>query len=207
MQDFLGSEARYRTLAPGACLFDQGDEPMALYQVQSGFVKLTRAQPAGKEAICELLLPGDVFDLPSCLDGRPYPLSCKAPTTTSVELAWVPRSLVVQDNALRSRCQGRLIEQLRQQRECAVASAYERVEVRLARALVWLAVQLGTRVGERVTLPLWMTRQEIAEWVGTTTETVIRLCSDLRRRGLIDLGKGHLTLVNPSGMLQLSAAA
>lgn len=59
-----------------------------------------------------------------------------------------------------------------------MASPADRGEVRLSRALLWLADSLGHQAGQRVTFPLQLTRQELAEWIGTTTETVIRLCSD-----------------------------
>ena len=58
-----------------------------------------------------------------------------------------------------------------------------------------------------MSFPLWLTRQELAEWVGTTPETVIRVFSHLRRRGLIDMEKGHLTLIQPGQLIELTEAA
>jgi CRP/FNR family transcriptional regulator, nitrogen oxide reductase regulator len=203
----LGPTAWTRTLQAGETLFLEGENPTAVYQVLGGFVKLTWATPGGRETISELLLPGDVFDLPSAFDGCPYPLTCKAPSNSTATLAVVSRGALLEDPQLGWRCQVRLVQQLRQQRSHPVATAAERVEVRIGRALLWLADSLGTRSGSGVTFPLWLTRQEIAEWVGTTTETVIRVCSDLKRRGLIELSKGHVTLVNAHAILELTEAA
>lgn len=203
----LGPTAWSRTLQPGETLFLEGEMPNAVYVVVEGFVKMTWASPGGRETIAELLLPGDVFDLPSCLDGCAYPLSCKAPSNSTAKLAVVSRGALLEDPELFRRCQLRLVQQLRRQRSNPVAAAAERVEVRVARALIWLAESLGARVGTKIVLPFAMTRQEIAEWVGTTTETVIRVCSHLRRRGLIDLEKGQLTLLQPAEMQHLTEAA
>lgn len=203
----LGPTAWKRTLQAGETLFLEGESPTAVYQVLEGFLKLTWSTPGGRETISELLLPGDVFDLPSALDGCAYPLTCKAPSNSTARVAVVCRGALTEDPQLGWRCQVRLIQQLRRQRSHPVAAAAERVEVRIARALLWLADSLGTRAGNSVTFPLWLTRQEIAEWVGTTTETVIRVCSDLKRRGLIAFGKGQFTLINRGAMLNITDAA
>lgn len=203
----LGPSAWTRTLQAGETLFLEGENPTAVYQVLDGFVKLTWATPGGRETISELLLPGDVFDLPSALDGCPYPLTCKAPSNRTATVAVASRGALLEDSQLGWRCQVRLIEQLRRQRSHPIAAAAERVEVRIGRALLWLAAAVGTRNGCDTTFPLWLTRQEIAEWVGTTTETVIRVCSDLKRRGFIEIAKGQATLVNTHALLQLTEAA
>ena len=203
----LGATAWTRTLQAGETLFLEGENPTAVYQVLEGILKLTWATPGGRETISELLLPGDIFDLPSALDGCPYPLTCKAPSNSTARVAVVCRGALTEDPQLGWRCQAQLIQQLRRLRSHPVAAAAERVEVRIARALLWLADSLGTSTGNSVTFPLWLTRQEIAEWVGTTTETVIRVCSDLKRRGLIEFGKRQFTLLNTAAMFQLTEAA
>ncbi|MBT9584202.1 Crp/Fnr family transcriptional regulator [bacterium] len=206
-QHALGVTAWNRSLQAGETLFLEGETPTALYQVEHGCVKLTWNSPGGRETISELLLPGDVFDLPSCLDGCPYPLTCKAPTSSPAGLWVASRGALLEDPQLAWRCHARLAKQLRQQRSHPVAAAAERVEVRLTRALLRLAERLGTSTSQGLSFPLWLTRQELAEWVGTTPETVIRICSHLRRRGLIEMEKGLLTLIQPGLLLELTEAA
>ena len=207
MTSILGDRAYAKEMHAGETLFWQGDSPEAVYQVLEGFVKLTWASPCGRETISELLLPGDVFDLPSCLDGSPYPFTCKAPSNCGARVAVVSRGALLEDPQLSWRCQVRLVQQLRRQRSTRVASPAERVEVRLSRALLWLAESLGERVGQRVTFPLQLTRQELAEWIGTTTETVIRLCSDWKRRALIECDRHQLTLTDVQTLGLLGDAA
>lgn len=207
VESLLGDRAWTRSLQSGEALFWQGDSPTAVYQVLEGFVKLTWASPCGRETISELLLPGDIFDLPSCLDGSPYPFTCKAPSNSTARVAVVSRGVLLEDAQLAWRCQSRMVQQLRRQRSTRVASPADRVEVRLSRALLWLAECLGDKAGQRVTFNLQLTRQELAEWIGTTTETVIRLCSDWKRRALIEWDRSSLTVLNVQQLGFLSDAA
>ncbi len=207
VSSLLGDRAWTKTLQAGEALFWQGDSPTAVYQVLEGFVKLTWASPCGRETISELLLPGDVFDLPSCLDGSPYPFTCKAPSNSTARVAVVSRGILLEDPQLAWRCQARMVQQLRRQRSARVASPVDRVEVRLSRALLWLAESLGETVGQRVSFQLQLTRQELAEWIGTTTETVIRLCSDWKRRSFIEWDRNLLSLLNMPQLQFLGDAA
>jgi CRP/FNR family transcriptional regulator len=66
--------------------------------------------------------------------------------------------------------------------------AGERVEQRLARTLLMLSAKLGP------TLPF--TRQELADMAGTTTETAIRITSQLKERRIIHSGRGKITILD-----------
>jgi len=74
--------------------------------------------------------------------------------------------------------------------------AGERVEQRLARTLLMLSVKLGS------TLPF--TRQEIADMAGTTTETAIRLMSNLKDRGIIRSTRGKVVILDETKLKLLS---
>ena len=74
--------------------------------------------------------------------------------------------------------------------------AGERVEQRVASVLVMLSAKLGS------TLPF--TRQEIADMVGTTTETAIRVMSQLKSRGIISSVRGKVTILDEQKLRLLS---
>ncbi|MFC1892585.1 Crp/Fnr family transcriptional regulator [Chloroflexota bacterium] len=77
--------------------------------------------------------------------------------------------------------------------------AGERAEQRLASVLLMLTAKLGT------TLPF--TRQEIADMVGITTETTIRVLSTLKERGLIRSTRGTVTILDEQKLRLLSEGA
>ena len=195
--------ARSRHLEAGSTLFHQGQNPCNLYQLQSGCLKLSWMVTSGKEVIEELLVPGDIFDLPSCLDGCPYPFSAQVVANQDAEVLWLPRPELVSDPKLLQACQNQLWRQLREARTHPIASSSERVEVRLTRAILWLASRLGQSASFR--LPL--SRQELADWVGTTPETAIRILSQLRRRGWLEEERGQVTLLRFPELQACAAAA
>jgi CRP-like cAMP-binding protein len=83
--------------------------------------------------------------------------------------------------------------------------ATERVEQRLAQTLLRLAAQTGRREPDgRVTIDLPLTRQDLAEMIGTTLFSVSRLLSDWERRGLISAGRESVAILNPHGLVSIA---
>eukprot|EP01012_Entosiphon_sulcatum_P026665 TRINITY_DN32141_c0_g1_i1.p1 TRINITY_DN32141_c0_g1~~TRINITY_DN32141_c0_g1_i1.p1 ORF type:complete len:217 (-),score=16.44 TRINITY_DN32141_c0_g1_i1:330-980(-) len=200
----LGEAARMKVVEAGESLFWQGDTPSAVYQVRDGFMKLTFATAGGRESISELLVPGDIFDLPSFLDGSPYPFACKAPATRSARVAVLPRAQYIEAPEIGARCETRMLSQLQRQRSAQFANPTDRVEIRLARAFLYLAQALGEARSPAVELELGLTRQEMAEWVVSTPETIIRLCCDWKRRSWINWKRRSIMLANFDSLESLS---
>ncbi len=82
--------------------------------------------------------------------------------------------------------------------------ATERVERRVARALLRLASQAGRRLADGVLIDLPLSRQEIAEMTGTTLFTVSRLLSEWERRGMIDAGRERVVIRNPHELVLIA---
>ena len=80
--------------------------------------------------------------------------------------------------------------------KAASETSPERIEQRLASVLLMLSTKLGP------TLPF--TRQEIAEMVGTTTETAIRVMSSLKNRGIIRSVRGKVIILDEQKLRLLS---
>ncbi|MFN8610602.1 MAG: Crp/Fnr family transcriptional regulator [Vulcanimicrobiota bacterium] len=206
-ETILGDKAWFKEIEPDEVLFWQNDTPTALYQVVDGFVKLVWNSSCGRETISEFLFPGDILDFPSFLDGSAYPFTCKASASGGARVAVLTRAAYLDSPDIAARCHHRLLSQLQSRRGQHVACPADRVEVRLSRALMCLGQRLGKPLGQSLRFSLYLTRQEVAEWIGTTTETVIRLCSEWKRRALIDWGRRSLTLVNPRLVAQMGQPA
>ena len=67
--------------------------------------------------------------------------------------------------------------------------ATERVERRVAHALLRLAAQIGRRVDNGILIDLTLSRQDIAEMTGTTIFTVSRILSSWEAQGIIESGR------------------
>ena len=187
-----------RSLASDEFVFWDGDAPEWFYIVAEGKVKVVKYSSLGKEFIIAFFGPGEMFGEVAVFENKPYPASAQAVTETRVVGVKKEDFLSFLTNrpqvALRiiSVLGGRLRDAQGRLRDLAG----ERVEQRLASILLMLLAKLGS------TLPF--TRQEIADMVGTTTETAIRVMSILRDRGVIRSVRGKVVILDEQKLRLLS---
>ena len=80
----------------------------------------------------------------------------------------------------------------------------ERVEQRIARALLRLAAQSGQKSKENRGVELALSRQDLAEMTGTTLYTVSRVLSAWERRGLVAAGRERVMIRDPHGLVRIA---
>jgi CRP-like cAMP-binding protein len=80
--------------------------------------------------------------------------------------------------------------------------ATEKVERRIARALLRLAAQVGSKTDGGIELTF--TRQELAEMSGTTLYTVSRVLSEWERQELVEAGRERVVIRNPHGVVSIA---
>ena len=197
LEALAGLSTEYRFL-PDESVFWDGDAPERFYVVVEGNVKVVKHSSLGKEFIIAFFGPGEMFGEVAVFENKPYPASALSVIRTRVLgirredflgfLADRPQVALRIINVLGGRlrdAQGRLRD-----------LAGERVEQRIAGVLVMLSSKLGD------TLPF--TRQEIADMAGMTTETAIRVTSELRSRGIIRSTRGKVTILDAQKLRLLS---
>lgn len=172
------------TLRKGSILFRQGDRQSKLYQVVSGWMKLSRVSLKGQDLIVELLFPGDHFDLHSLLDSAPYGFTAASLSAHPADLHCLHPDYWSNPNLVRILHQ-QLAQQIRRQHEMMAALASESVEQRILLVLALLARRGGRREGSSMVLPMPLSRKELAELTGSSVESTIRTLTDLQRRGLL----------------------
>lgn len=179
-------------------IFWDGDAPEQFYIVTEGNVKAVKHSSQGKEFIISFFGPGEMFGEVAVFENRPYPASAQA--TTDTEVLGIKGADFLTFLAARPQVALRIIGilggRLRDAQTRLRDLAGERVEQRLASVLVMLSAKLGP------TLPF--TRQEIADMVGTTTETAIRIMSQLKSRGIVSSVRGKVTIVDEQKLRLLS---
>ena len=191
----LTTQRKYRA---GEFIFWEGDPPHGFYIVASGRVKIAKHSSLGREVVLAFFGPGEMFGEVAVFENKPYPGSAQAVSDT--EVVTVERQDLLgllagrPDMALRiiNILGGRLREAQSRLRDLAG----ERVEQRVARALLMLSAKLGP------TLPF--TRQEIANMSGTTIETTIRVMSRLRSAGVIRSVRGKTIILDEVKLRLLS---
>lgn len=168
------------------------------YAVGSGFVKMSRSTPAGQEVTLEIFGPGQLFGLNGILDGSGCPLQATA--LTKVQLLRIPaenmKRVFAANVAWKDAMIQRLLARIRERLDLMARTMSSRVEERIAAILLLLAESYGKREGEGIILDVPLTRSDIGELAGTTTETTIRVMSRWQKEGLIETERQTITLVD-----------
>ena len=192
-------------LAKGALAFSQGQPSTWVWAVRVGLVLIVKSGPGGREIVLEVIPPGELFGAVVALEDRPYPASAIAAEASTV---WrVPSALVREvcqrHPTLRSAILALVTTRLRSAHERLQSVALEPVEQRLARMLLALAPKIG-RTEDGVTV-LPVTRQELADMVGTTVETAIRITSKWHKAGVVTSARSALAVADPAALRALAA--
>ena len=192
----VSDAARIRETKAGLSFFREGDPAESFFIVQSGSVKLTQVTPEGHQVVLRLIGAGDPFGGVAAFGGGAYPVSAEAVTDVTA-LEWpgpVMASLMetypkLAINAVRF-VAARLHELQVQYRQLAT----EKVERRVARALLRLGEQAGRRTEAGILIDLPLSREDIVQMTGTTLYTVSRIISRFEADGLVEAGRQHIVI-------------
>jgi len=202
----ISDQAHTRPIGAGEFFFNEGEPADAFFVLMSGRVKLTQLTPEGHQVVLRLLSAGDAFGGAGAFGDETYPVGAEAvePAAALVWTSGTMRQLLETEpgvalNAVQF-VAGRLHDLQRLHRQLMT----ERVERRVARALLRLGQQAGRRVDDGVEIDFPVSRQDIAEMTGTTLYTVSRLLSSWEERGLVRSGRQRITLTKPHALVALA---
>ncbi len=188
-----------RSFEPGEQVFREGDSAEQLHFILAGRFKIVKGAAAGKEIILEILGPGDPVGVVAVLEGRPLPASARTLEAGSVLTLPADRFFALMAanprlvRALLAGLTRRLMELTRR-----LADRSSRAEVRLARLFLTLSERMGRQDDAHVMLmPVSLSRQEIADLVGITQETVIRIMSRWGKDGVVMTEKKGFRIADP----------
>lgn len=183
-------------------IFSEGDPSDWLYVVEKGKVKITKLSQEGKEIILELIQPAGMFGGIAVVKGFPYPANAvvmEDATLLRISRANLMKVLDRFPEVMFSLIQN-LGERLKDSHETKKNIALEKVSSRIAALLSKLAEQTGTKTPGGVSIELKLTKQDIAEMVGTTVETSIRTMSRFKKLGIIEEKAGKIIIKDLEGL-------
>jgi CRP-like cAMP-binding protein len=194
--------ARTTTVEAGSTYFREGDPAGSFFVLETGSVKLTQLAPEGHQVVLRLIGPGDAFGGVAAFGGATYPVTAEAITNASA-LEWPGKVMAglmerhprLALNALRF-VAARLHELQVQYRQLAT----EKVERRVARALLRLVQQAGRRIDSGVVIDLPLSRDDIAQMTGTTLYTVSRIISRFEADGMLEAGRQRIVIRQPHAL-------
>src|SRR5262245_29538894 len=202
----LAAVAAVREFGKGEMLFAEGDGSDYLYTIVSGRVKVFKTTPRGTDVILEIFGPGDPVGAVAAYESRAYPATAVALEPTRCLL--IPRQeffrlLELYPSLVRGLLIGlthRLVELTNRLAELSGG----RVEARLARFFLKMAADMGQQRPEGTFVPLLLSRQEIADMIGTTVETSIRIMSRWGKQDLVRTEKDGFLVVDRRALEEIA---
>ena len=200
-------QSRHKTFPAHGVIFFEGDPASNIYEVADGSVMLYKLLPDGRRQVVEILGPGDLFGVPA---GDVYDTSAETLTETLVHM--ISRKDAENSNDIQEHMKKCLVSQVQSLHEHAVLLGRKSAHERVASFLMRFVPSRGDFgcIGpqddeDQSVVTLHMTRQEIADYLGLTIETVSRVLSDLKRRKVITMEKqDRIRVMNVCGLCHLT---
>jgi CRP/FNR family transcriptional regulator len=200
----LNSISDHQDFGAGEILVREGDPATNLFNITSGAVRVYKLLPDGRRQIVGFLFSGDFLGLAT---GDRYAFSAEALSTGSAcrfqKKSY--RKMLVEQPDLETALLDRASHELQAAHNQMLLLGRKTAVERLASFLADLAARDRRAGGGGRIIQLPMTRAEIADYLGLTTETVSRVTSRLKTRGVIRLLSLHsLSIEKPAELAELA---
>lgn len=206
-QDELEKFSDHKTsllIKKGQNLMTEGNAINGLYCIRDGKCKLTKLNTNGKEQIIKFVKGGDILGHRSILSDEPVGLNVTA--LEDMHVCFIPKGDILETIKENSHFSLYLMKNISHELNEANTSiskmAQKPVKDRLAETLLNLKRIFG--VDKEGCIDVVLTREEIANTIGTATESAIRLLSNLKKDGVIDLVGKKIKILNNNILSNLS---
>ena len=195
-------ERRYKK---NMIIFMEGEPGEGFHYIKSGKVKIAQMAADGREHIINILGPGEVFAEVLLFNRGPYPATSVALEDSVVGIIKNNdlENVVAENSRIALHIirvmSKKLIHAQMKIRTLALSDTVSRT----AQVLVRLSRQYGQPVAGGVQIAIDMTRQDLANLVGTTRETVSRVLSSLKKDKIIDFDIHKITIIEPNKLKRL----
>jgi len=206
-QDELERFSEHKTsliIKKGDNLITEGNPINGLYCIKEGKCKLTKLNTNGKEQIIKFIKGGDIIGHRSILSDEPVGLNVVA--LEDMRVCFIPKGDILE--SIKENSQFTLIlmknisHELNQANNSISQMAQKPVKDRLAVTLLNLEETFS--IDNEKCIDVVLTREEIANTIGTATESAIRLLSNFKRDGVIDLIGKKIKILNKNMLKNLS---
>lgn len=202
--ELLNFEKDFRQYKRGDILYQEGNRISGFFCINNGIIKVFKTGFDGKEQIIRFAKRGDFIAYRSVLSNEPACTSAKVIEDTHV--CFIPAEILIQLiktnpsfslELLRLAC-----HELGEANSFITDIAQKTVRERLAEILILLVHEFG--IDDEKYLKISLTREELANIVGTATESVIRLLSEFKADKLVELNGRKIKVLNIKGLEKIS---
>jgi DNA-binding response OmpR family regulator len=181
-------------------LYTEGKRPRFLYYLVSGKVKAFKIHEDGKEYITDLFSTGSFIGYPALIEDKNY--DDNASVLEDAEVMQIPRDEFLQmiygDINIANKFIHIVTQNVKEKEERLLNLAYSSLRKRIAKALVDINDRFNAQ-----NKPIEISRDDIAQYVGTATESLIRTLSDFKEEKLIEIKSGKIIVTNPDKLKNL----
>lgn len=200
--DLLRNGRRHQ-LQTKTVLFHQGDPAEACFLLHRGRLKLTKLNEQGKEVILRYISAGELTAAVAVLKHRDYPVTAESIGETDLT-SWDRPAMIemmrkypdVAINLLEI-----ILERIDDVQERYLEVCTEQVDQRIARTLLRLMRRAGSKTNAGVRIDIPLSRQNIADYSGTTLYTVSRTLSAWEKKNWIKSGREQIIVTEPHALV------
>ncbi|HYH15254.1 MAG TPA: response regulator [Flavisolibacter sp.] len=176
-------------------LYSEGKRPRFLYYLVSGKVKAFKIHEDGKEYITDLFNAGDFMGYKALIEDRVYEVT--ATVLEDAEVMQIPRDeflqMIYSDINIAAKFIKIITNNVKEKEERLLNLAYSSLRKRVAKALVSIHEKFYKESTNSI---IELSRDDIAQYVGTATESLIRTLSDFKSEKLIDIKSGKISIID-----------
>ncbi len=187
----------------GQLVFYEGNRPTGLYCVNKGKVKVYQIGMEGKEQIIRLAKDGDILGYRSLISGEMYTASASIIEDSTI--CFIPKKtffdLLQTNSELSTRMMKLLSNDLKSAEKRITGLAQKPVRERMAETILMLKEFYGLD-SEKHTIKANLSREDIANIVGTATETAIRVLSEFKSEKIINLMGKKIQIINNDALIR-----
>ncbi|MBI5020750.1 MAG: Crp/Fnr family transcriptional regulator [Ignavibacteriales bacterium] len=190
---------------PGQLIFSEGNPAFMIYHVFSGYVKLSKTGWKGEKLVIRLRGPGDIFGHRAVLSGEPYTADAMALEETT--LCAIQKEIFLQaikeSPEFALRVMAKLSSDLRASEEQTMSITHENVRQRVARLLLFLIEDNEESRRNRLIIPNSLSREEMAQMIGTTPESLSRTLHLFTDKKLIVRTRSEIRIIDLEALRSL----
>jgi len=205
LSEFL-SKARSARYPKDSQIFGQGEKAEAFFLLLDGHIRVLRITPDGEQIIARYISSGELFGIAQAIGRDTYPANAIA-AVDCVTLSWPGKlwhETVEKYPTFATNTNKVIGGRLQETQDRLLELATERVEQRVASALLKLANQAGKKTEDGILIDFPISRQDISEMTGTTLHTVSRLLSSWEHDGLVKSSRKKITVIEGHRLLLLA---
>ena len=195
LMNHLADQYNIETYGKKQMLYQEGKRPRFLYYLIKGKVKGFKTHEDGKEYITDLFSQGDFMGYPALIEDKNYDDS--ALVLEDSDIMQVPREdflqMIYGDINIAAKFIRIITQNVKEKEDRLLNLAYSSLRKRVAKALVDIQSKYNS-TGEGK--PIEISREDIAHYVGTATESLIRTLSDFKAEKLIEIKEGKIIISN-----------